>query len=80
MVCGLLIQKDQEWPEQMGESQGRGDTDSWGPPHQKETCSSTPQAESAMGLCRTQRKTEIKLFKKPGSPQEHTKCWSHPEQ
>lgn len=63
MVCGLLIQKDQEWPEQMGESQGRGDTDSWGPPHQKETCSSTPQAESAMRLCRTQRKTEIKLFK-----------------
>lgn len=42
MVCGLLIQKDQEWPEQTGQSQGRGDTDPWGPPHQKETCGSIP--------------------------------------
>lgn len=25
MVCGLLIQKDQDWPEQTGQSQGRGD-------------------------------------------------------
>lgn len=41
-VCGLLIQKAQERPEQTGQSQGRGDVDSWGPPHQRATCSSAP--------------------------------------
>lgn len=56
MVCGLLIQKDQEWPEPTGQSQGRGDTDSWGPPHQKETCSSIPPGRKFYGAVQGSKK------------------------
>lgn len=52
-------------------------TDSWGPPHQKETCSSNPQAESSMGLCRTQRKQKLNYLKSQEARKSTPKL-SHP--